>query len=364
MKKQVFKKDNEVYAVILAGGSGTRLWPLSRRLLPKQFMALYEGKTPLESTIARLSPLVKKDKFVIITNNLHAYGSAYKQIAPYQVIIEPEGKNTAPAIGIAAKYVQRNGADPVLIVSPSDHLVRNNAAFAKVLALAVKTAQQGRIVTLGIRPDSPETGYGYIKTSGSASGRGLKALPVAKFVEKPSLEKAEQYVRAGNYFWNAGIFVFRASVILEEIRRHLPELHKQIEVIARETFSSEGIDYPVFNKYFSKLKAISVDYGVMEKASGVMVIPCEIGWSDVGSWRSFYDVSPKDAQGNVSKGDVIAEDCHNSFLYSAHKLVTAIGLQNLALVETSDAILACPINRSQEVKLIVDKLTRQKRSQE
>ncbi len=353
-------QNSNLYAIILAGGSGTRLWPLSRKLLPKQFLVFEDNKTPMEATIGRVTRLVPQSNVVVVTNNLHAYGSAYTQLKPYRTLIEPQGRNTAPAIGLSAKYILSQGnPDAILVVMPSDHVIRREEAFIDALSLAVEEAERGRIVTLGIRPDRPDTGYGYIEADSGVPGCG--ARPAKHFVEKPDEATAKKYLEAGNYFWNAGIFVFKASVILDEMARHMPEVSRMMDRIAAESFKPDGIDYRAFNRMFPELPSISIDYGVMEKSSIVSVIPSDIGWSDVGSWISFYDVCPKDSKGNVVHGKTIALECSNSLLYSTERVISAIGVSDLAIVETGDALLVCPLSRSQQVKEVVDILSREKR---
>jgi mannose-1-phosphate guanylyltransferase/mannose-6-phosphate isomerase len=353
--------DTEIKAVIIAGGSGTRLWPLSRYLLPKQFIRILGGRSLFEDTVERIAPVSGRDGILAVVNREHAFGSAHHILKPYQLLIEPEGRNTAPAIGLAAKYASRNGHDPVLVVLPSDHIVTDKEAFRKTVKTAVREACSGAIITLGIKPTHPETGYGYMQFTPSA--KTAKSLKVSRFVEKPDLETARKYVESGRYLWNCGIFIFKASVLLKEIKTHLPRVYELLNRIEKHAFREDGVIPGKLAGIFTKMPSVSIDYGVMEKSSLVRVIPCAMGWNDVGSWLSLYSVSKKDKRGNVINGEVMSFDCDNSLIHSDSRLVAAIGLKDMALIETSDAILACPLARAQEVKKIVDELKLGKRSQ-
>ena len=355
---------NNIFGVILAGGSGPRLWPLSRKLLPKQFLRLGNEDSLFEKTVSRITPLTGRGNVVIVTNKLHAFGSGYRQLKKLRLLIEPEARNTAPAIGLACLYLLKICKnDPIAVVLPSDHMIADKPAFLKVLSAAVKEAQKGKIVTIGVSPETPDTGYGYIKAVGHtpyAIGR-TECFKVEKFVEKPAPETAQKYLKNGGYYWNAGIFVFKASVMIEEFNKYLPAAGALLEKIDKEAFEGENINHGVLLPLFSKMPSISIDYAVMEKSSRVYVIPAKFGWSDVGSWRYFYGALPKDGDGNVKFGDVLTLDSSNNLLYSGSRLVTAIGVNNLAVIETRDAILVSEINRSQEVKKAVVELKKQNR---
>lgn len=350
--------------MILAGGSGSRLWPLSRKLLPKQFLRLGKEDSLFEKTVSRITPLTGRGNVVIVTNKLHAFGSGYRQLEKLRLLIEPEARNTAPAIGLACLYLLKICKnDPIAVVLPSDHMIADRPAFLKVLSAAVKEAQKGKIVTIGVSPETPETGYGYIKAIGHkpyAIG-STECLKVEKFVEKPAPETAQKYLKNGGYYWNAGIFVFRASVMLGEFKKYLPAAGALLEKIDKEAFEGEDINYSALSPLFSKMPSISIDYAVMEKSGLVCVIPSKFGWSDVGNWRYFYGALPKDGDGNVKFGDVLALDSRNNLLYSGSRLVTAVGVKNLAVIETRDAILVSEINRTQEVKKVVVELKKQNR---
>lgn len=357
------QNQKSIYAVVLAGGSGTRLWPMSRRLLPKQFINLDENGSLLEATIKRINPVVKDDNVIVVANKLHAFGAGYNQLKKFRVIVEPEGRNTAPAIGLAAEYAKKLAGDPVLIVLPSDHVIKDTKAFLTVLKTAVSEAEKGRLVTLGIVPDRAETGYGYLEIDKPPRNFNKTAVRVKRFVEKPDIKTAEEYLKSGRYFWNSGMFIFKASVILEEIRRHLPEAGKMLLEISKKALASGTVDHAALNKIFPKMPDISIDYGIMEKSSIVSMIPSKIGWNDVGSWYYLHKMSHKDKKGNFIRGNVMAQDCENSLLYGAERLVAAIGVKDLAIAETADAVLVCPLNRSQEVKNVVAALKEKKMPQ-
>ncbi|MFH1618530.1 MAG: mannose-1-phosphate guanylyltransferase [bacterium] len=360
-KKRKTDRKNDIFAVILAGGSGTRLWPMSRRLLPKQFLSLGGKASLLQATIARLKPLVKNSRVIVMTNRLHSSDSCRSRLKNFRTITEPAGRNTAPAIGLAAVYALKLGKDPVLLALPADHTIRNVSRFLKIIRSAVKDAQKGRIVTLGIVPDRPETGYGYMEAENRPRMNG-PAVKVRKFTEKPDVAAARRYLNSGRHFWNSGMFVFRASVILKEIRRNIPGAGRLLDVMAEKAFRNGRINHGALNRIFPRMPFISIDYGVMEKSPLVYMIPCDIGWSDVGSWFYLHRISEKDRKNNVILGDVMARDCENSLVYSSKRMIAAIGLRNMAVVETPDAIMVCPLERTQEVKEIVDYL-KKKRSE-
>ncbi len=355
---------DEIYGVILAGGSGTRLWPLSRNLLPKQFLKVGKKGSFFEQTVKRISPIVGNKNILAVTNKLHAFGAGYNQFKDLRILIEPEAKNTAPAIGLSAIYLKKlSKTDPIIIVLPSDHMIERSADFQKVIKKAINEAKKGKIVTLGIVPDSPETGYGYIEVSKKPKAFNASALPVKKFIEKPDLKTADKFLKTGRYFWNSGMFVFKASVIIEEFKKYVPSIHDKLWEIYNEAFTTNKIDYDKLNRYFSLMPSISIDYAIMEKSKLVYTIPSRIGWSDVGSWHYFHKVLSKDKNKNVKFGDVIDIDSKNNLIYSDKRLVATIGVNNLSIIETADAVLVSDINRSQEVKKIVQKLKKRKRNE-
>lgn len=342
-----------MYGIILAGGSGSRLWPLSRELYPKQLLNLISDKSLLQSTFERLTNCMQKDEILSITNTKHS-ANVRMQLAQQtenpKVLSEPVSKNTAPAIALATKYImQETGEDPVILVVPSDHLIQDKEHFLSTVKKGEKLAEEGYIVTFGIKPNYPETGYGYINT--------LKPLDIGfkvkEFVEKPNLETAEKYLKAGTYYWNSGIFMFKASTMLAEIEKNAPEIAK----IAQNVDFTKSSDIPFVE--FDKMPSISIDYAVMEKSDKIALVALESDWNDLGSWQSIYDVSKKDEHNNVFIGHVIDEGSKNSFVYASSKLVTTIGLEDTVIVETEDAILACKKDRTQDVKHIYETLKKQ-----
>jgi mannose-1-phosphate guanylyltransferase/mannose-6-phosphate isomerase len=350
-------QSNDVRAVILAGGSGTRLWPLSRLQAPKQFLEVAGNRTMLEATIDRLHPLVDASEVVIVANEDIAKGKGFEVLSRYHTILEPEGRNTAPAIGIAATWFRRNGIDPVMLVLPSDHLILNLPAFHEALSAAILAAREGKLVTFGIEPRHPATGYGYIKVD---RGKG-PPHPVERFTEKPDRAMAELMLAQGGYFWNSGMFAWKASSILAAIDRNLPELSKGLA--AMEALAREGDFATAVHAMLPTFPSISIDYGVLEKSDNIFLIPGTFGWSDLGNWDSVYEVSEKDANGNAVLGDVIAIDCSRSLVRSQNRLVAAVGLEDVAIVETADAVLVTKRGGTESVRRIVDELTRRASTQ-
>lgn len=342
-----------MFAVILAGGSGSRLWPLSRELYPKQLLNLNSDRSLLQSTFERLNDFIPAENILSITNTKHV-ANVKRQLEDISknitVLSEPLAKNTAPAIAIATKFIQTRESDPVILVVPSDHLIKNNKNFLETVLKGEKLAEAGYIVTFGIEPDYPETGYGYINTLRQPILDGFK---VKEFVEKPDVKKAQKYIDAKTYFWNSGIFMFKASVMMEEIKNLAPEI---CNITNEFDFSnSEKIEYNLFEK----MPSISIDYAVMEKSEKIALVKLESDWNDLGSWLSIYDVGEKDKNNNVMIGHVLDEGSKNSLVYSSSKLVATIGLEDIVLVETEDAILACKKDNVQDVKKIFETLKQQ-----
>jgi mannose-1-phosphate guanylyltransferase/mannose-6-phosphate isomerase len=343
---------NNVHAVILAGGSGCRLWPLSRQHLPKQFLVLDGNASLLQTTIDRLSPTIDTKNVLIVTQEAHAKGEAYHALLPYRALYEPAGRNTAPAIALAASYLMAEGGDPVMVVLPADHIIKDEVRFRAHLDIAIRAAENGKLVTFGIQPTRPDTGFGYIKAHCSGDAQ---VCEVERFTEKPDLPTAESFLKEGGYYWNSGMFVWRASVILAEIQRYLPEVHRIAQSILDESRAGKPFQL-VVEEHFAAMPSISIDYGVLEKSDRVSLIPCDIGWNDVGSWQAVHEISSKDENGNALQGNVIAVDCKNSLIRAEKRLVAAIGVEDLCVIETADAVLISKSNQTQRVREVVDAL--------
>lgn len=350
---------SSIQPVILSGGSGTRLWPLSREAYPKQFLPLAGELTMLQATWKRVAPIAARGPLVI-ANEEHRFVAAeqLQQVGaePAAIILEPIGRNTAPAIAVAALEATRDGADALLLVLPSDHVITDEAAFRAAVQAAAGAAEAGKLVTFGIVPTGPETGYGYIK---AADGQGLRA--VERFVEKPDLDTATGYVSSGQYYWNSGMFLFKASRYLQELERFQPAMlagSRQAWQQARRDADFTRLDKDAF----IAVPSDSIDYAVMEKTADAVVIPLDAGWNDVGSWTALRDVSQQDGDGNAHQGDVIAIDCRNTYAYG-QRLVAMVGLDDVIVVETDDAVLVGKADRMQEVKTVVAQLKAEGRSE-
>lgn len=353
-----------MYGVILAGGSGTRFWPLSRKKLPKQFLKLFNNKTLLEGTIDRLSPLISRERIIIVTTR--EYRDKIKEIAKgvpaENIILEPAGRNTAPAIALAAfKLIERE--KEVMGVFPSDHLILESKRFLRILSIAGKIAKSSEyLITLGMKPERPETGYGYIELGNIyKEGDGITVFNVKRFVEKPDQEKAKAFLKNGNFMWNSGMFIWRIGLFLKELEKNLPEVYYGIKKGMK--FKKNRV-FEVDEKIYRSLPAISVDYGIMEKAERTLVIPADIGWSDLGSWDSLADIFKKDESGNsaVADGKCLL-DVKNSLFYAEGKIVAGIGVEDLIVVDSGNAILVCKKQRSQDVKKIVNFLSEKKKEE-
>ncbi|MGN0015601.1 MAG: mannose-1-phosphate guanylyltransferase/mannose-6-phosphate isomerase [Candidatus Gastranaerophilaceae bacterium] len=342
-----------MYGIILAGGSGSRLWPLSRELYPKQLLKLDGELSLLQSTFKRLQAFINPENIVSITNIKHVNDVKFQlsQINKNSVVLaEPMAKNTAPAIAATLEYLkQTKNPEEIVIIVPSDHLIKDVKAFEQTVKEGLEAAENGHIVTFGINPSYPETGYGYIKTNGEAFGINK----VEKFVEKPDFETAQKYILEGNYFWNGGIFMAKVSVLLAEFQKYQPEIYNNLSKLSFK--DSNKIPYGVFEN----MPSVSIDYAIMEKSDKIALCKLLSDWSDLGSWQSLYEVSEKNNDGNVFEGHVISEDVKNSFIYSDNKVVAAIGLENVILINTEDAILACNKEDSQAVKKVFEKLKKE-----
>lgn len=341
-----------MYSLILAGGSGSRLWPLSRELYPKQLLNLNMDQSLLQSTYQRLACFTPSKNIISVTNVKHV-SNVKSQLQEFVsspiVLAEPVAKNTAPAIAVAVKYISTISKedDPVILVVPSDPLIKDLAGFKTSVMRGEKLAKQGYIVTFGVKPTYPETGYGYVNITDEKIEDGFK---VKQFVEKPNEETAKKYLEAQTYFWNCGMFMFKVSTFMEELEKANSEIFNNLQNF--DFSKSSQIPFVEFDR----MPSISIDYAVMEKSDKIALVKLESDWNDLGSWQSIYDVSEKDANGNVFVGNVMDEGSKNTYAYSSSKLVATIGLEDTVVVETEDAILACKSDRTQDVKLIYDRL--------
>ena len=345
--------------VVLAGGTGSRLWPKSRAALPKQFLSLTSNSTMLQDTITRLKG-TNAEPPVFICNDAHRFLVAEqlrkKNIEHDGILLEPIGRNTAPAIALAALHATKNENDPVLLVLAADHLIKDQSAFHSAITKAEVLANEGKLVTFGIVPDQPHTGYGYIK-AGNVLNVGFE---VAEFVEKPELETAKQYVESGDFFWNSGMFMFKASRYIEELGKYHPEMLE----ICRRAIETEAPDLDfirVDSEIFSACPDDSIDYAVMEKTDSAAMVPLDAGWSDVGSWTSLWETADKDDNGNVCVGDTILENTKNSYVNAEQRLVSVIGLEDVIVVETKDAVMVAHKDDAQSIKAVVNRLKAEKR---
>lgn len=345
------------YAVIMAGGGGTRFWPLSRQKKPKQLLNLTGRELMVNEAVDRLTYLADRKDIFIVTNTAQAQRmkSAVKdRIEPENILSEPAARNTAACIGFAAMTIVKKHGDGVMVITPSDHYIRDTAAFVRIMNKAVKTAENTeKLVTVGIKPAFPATGFGYIKYTDDANA----ARQVIEFKEKPDLETAEKYVASGEYAWNSGMFVWRAGVILEKFREYIPDIYEKLEEIGASMGSEQEAE--TIERVYPEIRNISVDYAIMEPSAAkgdVMVIPGEFGWNDVGSWDMMDVLHEHDENGNVCIGDTVAVETTDTVLYSSGRLVTAVGVDGLVIVDTPDVVMVCRKDNAQSVKKIVDKL--------
>ncbi|HSG38648.1 MAG TPA: sugar phosphate nucleotidyltransferase [Thermoanaerobaculia bacterium] len=341
-------------ALILAGGSGTRFWPLSRKRRPKQLLALEGERTLLRDTLERLQPLIGPESVWVCTTEALAESIRrdLPEVPPEQILLEPEGRNTAPAIGWSVRSMPEEARQGVVAVLPADHRVGEPAAFRAALERAARVVErEDRVLTLGVVPHRPETGYGYLELEPGEAGDGIRQ--VRRFVEKPSAENAARFVESGHYLWNAGIFVFRGTTFLDILARVQPELHRGLEEIAA---APERV-----RELYGRLPADSIDYAVMEKLDAIATVPLDCGWSDLGSWEALDEVLAKDDQGNSLRGDALAVDARGNLLYADEGTIAVVGVEGLVVVRTGDAVLVMPKERSQDVRRIVAELSERKR---
>jgi mannose-1-phosphate guanylyltransferase len=356
----------KIYPVIMAGGSGTRFWPLSRRLRPKQFLPLAGGAPLLAATVARLPPLARPDRTYVVCGPQHA--AAARKMVPQlpkgNFIVEPCARNTAPCVGLAALHVAARDPRGIIAMLPADHHIARPEAFREALAAASQLAQSGSIATIGIRPNRPETGYGYLRVGPriATKVKRVHANKVERFVEKPDVVTAARYLADGGYLWNSGIFVFRADVILEEIRRAMPVLGEQLDAIEASLGSPRY--QRTLRRVFPDCPSISIDYGVMEKSHRIAVVPADFGWSDVGSFAALADVRTTDHLGNVAEGDAVVIDGRNNVvLATKDRPVAVVGIEDVVVVDAGDAILVCHRERAQDVRKAVEELARRGREE-
>ncbi len=350
-----------IYAVIMAGGSGTRFWPQSTKNLPKQFLSLFGQGTMIQNTAKRIEPIIPQENILVVTNS--GYVDIVKEQLPNvpveNIVGEPVAKNTAPCVAIAAEMLYRKDPDAVMVVLPADHHITEPEKFNAYLKTAIEKAKQEQcLVTLGINPDRPETGYGYIQANRaeaeSVSGNNVQR--VEAFTEKPDLETAKQFLDEGNYFWNSGMFIWTAKSILSEFEQHLPKMFEHVKEAGASLYTGNHTE--AIDAFYRACESVSIDYGIMEHAKNVFVVPGEFGWNDVGSWTAAYDLEKKDKDGNVvkSKYAAFSKSSRNYISSKSGKIISVVGLEGIAVVETDDAILVCKIDEAQNVKEIVEQL--------
>ncbi len=347
-------KAKEMFGVILAGGSGTRFWPLSRSQYPKQVLRLLGSESLLQSTIARLLPLVPLERLALVTNEaqtdvirLELHRKGWQSV---QLWLEPEGRNTLPAVALAAARLEAEPEGVIMGVFPADHFIKDQGKFLEALEQGAALALSGYLVTFGIKPTRPDTGYGYIK-GGDPLDSAVPGFCAERFIEKPDLPRALALLAEGGYYWNSGMFLFRRDVFLEALARHMPELHAAVPLLGNP-------DPAALAQVYSRLPNVSLDHGIMEKADNVAVLPVDMGWSDVGTWAALYDLLPKDQQGNILLGRALDWESTNTLVFSQNRLVATIGMEDAIVVDTPDASLVCHRDRAQEVREVVAELNR------
>ena len=347
----------KVYNVIMAGGGGTRFWPLSRQAHPKQLLNLSGNDALINETIKRINSLTDKENLFIVTNEkqIDLLKDTVGNMCEHNNILpEPSARNTAAAIGYAAFSIMKKHGDGVMCVYPADHYIKNEVEFINILNKAIKVADENeKLVTIGIAPTFPSTGYGYINFDKEIEYNGI-AYDVVEFVEKPNYEKAKSYIQSGKYVWNSGMFVWKVSKILDDFKRYLPKVYDKLEKLSE--FIGTDKEEKMLQEIYPTIPSISIDYGIMERSNDVVVVPGDFGWNDVGSWDVLGAIYPTDENGNICRGETIEIDTKDCIVYSEDKLIATVGIRDLIIVSTDDAVMVCKKDKAQDVKKIVDKL--------
>ena len=353
------------YCLIMAGGSGTRFWPRSRVVKPKQYLSLFGDQSLIQESVQRFANFIPEDCIYVVSakSQQEVLESQTTNLPKQNMIYEPVGKNTLPAIGLAALFIAEKDPDGIMIVSPSDHLIQNDELFKQTIESAVLIAdQKDGIVTIGITPKFPATGYGYVQTAGEIQiGQAIKSFAVNQFVEKPNVEVATGYLKDGGFFWNSGIFIFKVSVFLESVQKYAPELYADLMRI-KEHIGSDTYEEAV-DRIYNEVKSISIDYGILEKASNVFLVQGDFVWNDLGSWEEVYKYDKKDENQNAQVGEVVFLDSKNSYVYAPNSLVAVVGLDDVIVVQEGDTILVCKRDRAEDIKAVVGEITKRKLDQ-